>query len=93
MAKTEAEVFFYTQADRLADKEMQTVAQTLASMNAKACFKTLANIVAVVKQDKLLSLEAKVLVGSLAETEMQRLGQTLTDLEAKALVDTVRDNS
>ena len=43
-------------------------------MNAKACFKTLANIVAVVKQDKLLSLEGKVLVGTLAETEMQRLG-------------------
>ena len=43
-------------------------------MNAKACFKTLANIVAAVKQDKLLSLEAKVLVGTLAETEMQRLG-------------------
>lgn len=42
-------------------------------MNAKECFETLANIVAVVKQDKLLSLEAKVLVGTLAETEMQRL--------------------
>lgn len=43
-------------------------------MNAKACFKTLANIVAVVKQDKLFSLEVKVLVGTLAETEIQRLG-------------------
>ena len=59
MAKTEAEVFFCTQADRLADEEVETVAQTLASMNAKACFKTLANIVAVVKQDKLLSLEGQ----------------------------------
>ena len=73
MAKTEAEVFSYTQADRLADEEVETVAYTLASMNAKACFETLANIVAVVKQDNLLSLEAKVLVGTLAETEMQRL--------------------
>lgn len=43
-------------------------------MNAKACFKTLASIVAVVKQDKLFSLEDKVLVGTLAETEIQRLG-------------------
>ena len=42
-------------------------------MNAKASFETLANIVAVVKEDKLLSLEAKVLVGTLAEAEMQRL--------------------
>ena len=47
----------------------------------------------MVKQDKLFSLEAKVLVGTLAETEMQRLGYTLTDLEAKGLLDTVRDNS
>ena len=43
-------------------------------MNAKAFLKTLANIVAVVKQGKLLSLQAKVLVGSLSKTEMQRLG-------------------
>jgi len=53
----------------------------------------------VVKQetlaDKLSSMEAKELVGTLAntlaETEMQTLGETLADLEAKALVDTVRD--
>ena len=66
---------------------------TLASLNTKACFKTLANIVAVVKEDKLFSLEAKVLVGTLPKTKMQKNGYTLADLETKALVDTVRENS
>ena len=51
-------------------------------MHAKAPFKTLANMVAVVKEktfaEKLSSVEAKALVSTLAntlaETEMQRLG-------------------
>ena len=51
---------------------------TLARVNAKARFKTLANIVAVVNEDKLFSVEAEVLVSTLAntlaETGMQRLG-------------------
>ena len=51
---------------------------TLARVNDKACFKTLANIVEVVKEDKLFSVEAEVLVSTLAntlaETGMQRLG-------------------
>ena len=51
-------------------------------MNTKARFKTLANMVAVVKEktlaDKLFSVDAKALLGTLAntlaETEMQTLG-------------------
>ena len=50
----------------------------MARLNAKARFKTLANIVALIKEDKLFSVEAKVLVSTLAntlaETGMQRLG-------------------
>ena len=57
---------------------MKTLALTLARVNAKARFKTLANIVAVVNEDKLFSVEAEVLVSTLAntlaETGMQRLG-------------------
>ena len=44
---------FYTQADRLLEKKMDTVALTLAKINAKALFKTLADMVAVVKFKKL----------------------------------------
>ena len=65
-------------------------------MNNKVRFKTLANMVAVIKEDKLFSVENKVLVGTLAntpaETEMQRFQYTLANLEDKALADTVRDN-
>ena len=66
-------------------------------MNAKGRFKTLANMVAVIKEDKLFSVEKKVLVGTLANTpaekEMQRFEKTLANLPEKALADTVRDNS
>ena len=57
--------------------EVETLAQTLACVKAKVRFKTLANMVAVVKE-KLCSVEAKALVrtlaNTLAETEMQTLG-------------------
>ena len=51
-------------------------------MKTKVRFKTLANMVAIVKEktlaDKLCSIEVKLLVGTLAntvaETEMQTLG-------------------
>ena len=39
---------FYTQADRLSEEKMDTVAKTLAKINATALFKTLAHMVAVV---------------------------------------------
>lgn len=93
MGKREAAVFFYIQADRLAEEKVEKDAQTLTSVKAKAPSYTLANIAEVVKKDKLFRVEAKVLVGTLAETEMWKLHQTLADLEAKALVDTVRKNS
>ena len=68
-------------------------------MNTKALFKTLANMVAVVKvqtlANKLANVEAKALVDTLAHTlaeiEMQTLGYTLAEAEAKALVDTLGD--
>ena len=67
-------MFFYTEADRLAETEVQTLAYTLA------CVKT--KMVALVKEktlaDKLSSVEAKTLLdtlaNTLAETEMQTLG-------------------
>ena len=66
-------------------------------MNAKEGFKTLANMGAVIKKDKLFSVENKLLVGTLANTpaekEMQRFQKTLANLPEKALADTVRDNS
>ena len=56
---------FYTQADRLLEKTGETVAYTLAEINAKVLFKKTANMVAVVKvtrrEDKLAIAADKVL--------------------------------
>ena len=56
---------FYTQADRLLEKTAETVAYTLAEINAKVLFKKTANMVAVVKvttrEDKLAIAADKVL--------------------------------
>ena len=61
---------FYTQADRLLEKKGETVAYTLAEINAKVLFKKTANIVAVVKvktrKDKLVIAADKALVDTLA---------------------------
>ena len=61
---------FYTQADRLLEKKGETVAYTLAEINAKVLFKKTANIVAVVKvktrEDKLAIAADKALVDTLA---------------------------
>ena len=73
---------FYTQADRLLEKTGETVAYTLAEINAKVLFKKTANMVAVVKvktrADKLAITADKVLVETLAnilaEIQMQQLG-------------------
>ena len=55
----------YTQADRLLEKKRETVAYTLAEINAKVLFKKTANMVAVVKvttrEDKLAIAADKVL--------------------------------
>ena len=60
----------YTQADRLLEKKRETVAYTLAEINAKVLFKKTANIVAVVKvktrEDKLAIATDKPLVDTLA---------------------------
>ena len=60
----------YTQADRLLEKKRETVAYTLAEINAKVLFKKTANIVAVVKvktrEDKLAIAANKPLVDTLA---------------------------
>ena len=56
---------FYTQADRLLEKTGETVAYTLAEINAKVLFKKTANMVVVVKvttrEDKLAIAADKVL--------------------------------
>ena len=61
---------FYTQADRLLEKKGETVAYTLAEINAKVLFKKTANIVAVVKvktrEDKLAIAADKALIDTLA---------------------------
>ena len=61
---------FYTQADRLLEKKGETVAYTLAEINAKVLFKKTANMVAVVKvktrEDKLAIAADKALVDTLA---------------------------
>ena len=61
---------FYTQADRLLEKKGETVAYTLAEINAKVLFKKTANMVAVVKvktrEDKLAIAANKALVDTLA---------------------------
>ena len=72
----------YTQADRLLEKKGETVAYTLAEINAKVLFKKTANMVAVVKvkrrADKLAITADKALVETLAnilaEIQMQKLG-------------------
>ena len=60
----------YTQAVRLLEKKRETVAYTLAEINAKVLFKKTANIVAVVKvktrEDKLAIAADKPLVDTLA---------------------------
>ena len=60
----------YTQAERLLEKKRETVAYTLAEINAKVLFKKTANIVAVVKvktrEDKLGIAADKPLVDTLA---------------------------
>ena len=60
----------YTQADKLLEKKRETVAYTLAEINAKVLFKKTANIVAVVKvktrEDKLAIAANKPLVDTLA---------------------------
>ena len=52
---------------------------------------------AVIKKNKLFSVENKVLVGTLANTpaekEMQKFQKTLANLPEMALADTVRDDS
>ena len=57
---------FYTQADRLLEKKGETVASTLAEINAKVLLKKTANMVAVVKvktrEDKLAIAADKALV-------------------------------
>ena len=73
---------FYTQADRLLEKTGETVAYTLAEINAKVLFKKTANMVAIVtvktRVDKLAIAEDKELVDTLAnilaEIQMQTLG-------------------
>ena len=75
-------MFFYTQADRLLEKKGETVAYTLAEINAQVLFKKAANMVAVVKvktrADKLAITADKALVKTLAtilaEIQMQKLG-------------------
>ena len=61
---------FYTQADRLLEKKGETVAYTLAEINAKVLLKKTANMVAVVKvktrEDKLAIAADKALVDTLA---------------------------
>ena len=56
----------YTQADRLLEKKRETVAYTLAEINAKVLFKKTANMVAVVRvkirEDKLAIAADKPLV-------------------------------
>ena len=72
---------FYTQADRLLEKTGETVAYTLAEINAKVLFKKTANMVAVVKvtarEDKLAIVEHKALgdrlPNILAESQMHPL--------------------
>ena len=63
-------------------------------MNAKGRFKILALMVAVIKENKLFSVENKALVGTLANTpaekETQRFQKTLANFPEKALADTVR---
>ena len=58
--------FFYRQADRLLEKKGETVAYTLAEINAKVLFKKTANMVAVVKvktrEDKLAIAADKALL-------------------------------
>ena len=60
----------YTQADRLLENKRETVAYTLAEINAKVLFKKTANIVAIVKvktrEDKLAIAADKPLVDTLA---------------------------
>ena len=61
---------FYTQADRLLEKKGETVAYTLAEINAKVLLKKTANMVAAVKvktrEDKLAIAADKALVDTLA---------------------------
>ena len=61
---------FYTQADRLLEKKGETVAYTLAEINAKVLLKKTAIMVAVVKvktrEDKLAIAADKALVDTLA---------------------------
>ena len=74
-------MLFYTQADRLLEKKGETVAYTLAEINAKVLFKKTANMAAVVKvkkrADKLAIASDKALVGTLAnilaEIQMPKL--------------------
>ena len=76
-------MFFVIQADRLPGEKVETPASTLAEVNTKALFKTLPNMVAVVKvetlADKMANVEAKALVDTLADTlpeiEMQTLAR------------------
>ena len=49
MAEVEADVFFYTQTEKLSEKKMDTVAETLTKINIKTLFETLADMVSVVK--------------------------------------------
>ena len=75
-------MFFCTQAERLLEKKGETVAYTLAEINAKVVFKKTANMVAVVKvktrEDKLAIAADKALLETLAnilaEIQMQTLG-------------------
>ena len=75
-------MFFYTHANRLLEKKGETLAYTLAEINAKVLFKKTANMVAVVKvktrENKLAITADKALVETLAnilaEIQMQKLG-------------------
>ena len=49
MAEVEADVYFYTQTEKLSEKKMDTVAETLTKINIKTRFETLADMLSVVK--------------------------------------------
>ena len=70
---------------------MDTVAKTLAKINATALFKTLAHMVAVVQFKKLAEKTGQredLFANALAVIQMQTLGYTLAEVKAQALMKT-----
>jgi len=63
MAEVEAQVFFYTVAERLEEEKVETLALTLAEVKAKDFFEKITNIKATVKvktlPNKLGNMELK----------------------------------